>query len=619
MAERKARLMHRLRMRTTLLIPLLLLCFGLTPVSLLILKAIVKQQVRASLASDLQHSVETYANLAQQRRELLVRETALLSELPTLKNLMITDNRTIADGGVEFWRVSDSDLFALLDRNGKLIAAYNRGVALDRGAVERGLESSLGRPEESELLALDGRLYEVSIQPLVFGDPEAGSQLGFVAVGYAVDEQMARQVSEAAAADVTFAVGNEVVASTLAPGLQQQLVSQAGELLHRPTESRNIRLGNEDYLAAAVPLGPAAENGQAAVPQLVVLKSFAQATELLNRVNRWVLMLVLVALLAGAGMLLSISHTLTRPIEALVEGARALAKGNFSYRLSEDGVEEIRELSRAFERMRVELQRTQNDLLDSERLATIGRMASSISHDLRHYLSAMYANAEFLSSGSLPQEEREELFQEVQTAVQGMTELLDSLLLFTQTGRALDPALEQVAGVIQRAVSMVRSHPAARDVRIVVGRLPAIEAWIDGKKMGRTIYNLLLNGCQAAHRGKSIPMVTVELVEDAETIRIEVGDNGPGVAVSIRKTMFLPFVSEGKESGVGLGLTLAQQIAQEHGGTIELKESAEGMSVFVITLPKAALAALAAAAERKAMQFSQGKPSGEARAFVGGS
>ena len=111
--------MHRLRMRTTLLIPLLLLCFGCTPISLLILQTIVRQQVRVSLASDLQHSVKTYQNLARQRRELLVRESALLAQLPTLKNLMITDNRTIADGGVEFWRISDSDFFALLDRNGK--------------------------------------------------------------------------------------------------------------------------------------------------------------------------------------------------------------------------------------------------------------------------------------------------------------------------------------------------------------------------------------------------------------------------------------------------------------------------------------------------------------------
>lgn len=65
--------------------------------------------------------------------------------------------------------------------------------------------------------------------------------------------------------------------------------------------------------------------------------------------------------------------------------------------------------------------------------------------------------------------------------------------------------------------------------------------------------------------------------------------------------MYLPFVSEGKESGLGLGLTLARQIAQEHGGDIELKSGTEGGSVFVITLPKAALRALGTAPDRRAL------------------
>jgi HAMP domain-containing protein len=474
---------ERLRIRTTLLIPLLLLSFGTTLVSLLILRTIVQHQVRASLASDLQHSVKTYQNLARQRRELLARESALLADLPSLKALMTADTRTIDDGGVEFWQVSGSDLFALLDRKGKLIAAYNRGAALDRAMVRQGLEGELsrgeelGRGDEPALLAFDGRLYEISTQPLLFGDKDRGSRLGFIAVGYAVDERVAREVSEAAAAEVTFTVGGKVLASTLKPELQQQLIAQASEILHSPTENRTIQLGKIDYLAASVPLGHAGvQRDGRTVPELVVLKSFEQATQLLGRVNRWVLTLALFALLAGGGMLVSISRTLTQPIETLVEGTRALALGNFNYRLSEDGVEEIRELSRAFERMRIELQRTQSDLLGSERLATIGRMASSISHDLRHHLSAMYANAEFMSSGALRQAEREELFLEVQAAVQSMTDLLDSLLLFTQTGRALDPARESIAGVIQRAVAMVRSHPATRDVKIVVTELSSIEA-----------------------------------------------------------------------------------------------------------------------------------------------
>jgi signal transduction histidine kinase len=593
--------MDRLRMRTTLLIPLLVLSFGCTLLSLLVIRTIVEQQTQTNLASDLQHSVKTYRNFQHQQRELLARESALLADLPSLKSLMTTyDPRTIEDGGVEFWQVSGSDFFALLDQSGKLIAVYNRGPALDRAGVAHELEADFQKLNPS-LLALDNRVYEISTQPLYFGPKEHGTLLGFVSVGYAIDEHVAQAVSEAAAAEVTFAVDGKVVVSTLNHNLQEQLVTRGGELLQLPTQNKKIQLGSIDYLAASERL--TTDGGQESsiqVPQIVVLKSFEGATQLVDRVNRWVLTLALLALIAGTGMLVSISRTLTRPIETLVGGTRALAQGNFDYQLSEDGAEEIRELSRAFERMRIQLQRTQKELLDSERLATIGRMASSISHDLRHYLSAMYANAEFMSDGNISQPEREELMLEVQTAVQGMTDLLESLLLFTQTGRALHPEFESIALMIQRAVGMVRSHPGSRDVKITLNGMSSLEAWVDSKKLGRAVYNLLLNACQAAKRGKGPPNVTLSLYEDDKTIGIRIADNGPGVPTPIRQKIFLPFVSEGRESGIGLGLTLAQQIAQEHGGGITLDQTSEGETVFTVNLPKASLQALGVVIERKA-------------------
>src|SRR6202521_1864480 len=138
----RAKLMDRLRMRTTLLIPLLILSFGCTLRSLLVIQTIVEQQTQTNLASDLQHSVRTYRNFQHQQRELLARESALLADLPSLKSLMTTyDQRTIEDGGVEFWQVSGCDFFALLDQNGKLIVSYNRGAALDRSGVAHGLEA----------------------------------------------------------------------------------------------------------------------------------------------------------------------------------------------------------------------------------------------------------------------------------------------------------------------------------------------------------------------------------------------------------------------------------------------------------------------------------------------
>ncbi len=579
--------MDRLRMRTTLLIPLVLLSFSCCVVSLLVIRTIVERQIRASLASDLQHSVRTYQNLQRQRRELLSRESSLLADLPPLKALMTTaDARTIEDGGIEFWQLSGSDFFALLNQSGKLVALYARGPELDRARVEQELERSPRRPEEPLLLTLGDRLYEVATRPLWFGNQEGGTQLGSVAVGYAIDAQVAREVSEASAADVAFVVNGKVIASTLAPDLQQSLVERVGNSLRSSDANQKIALGGEEYLVASASLSSTqAEESPAAEPRLVVLKSFAQATQLVGQVNRWVVMLGLLTLLIGTAMFVSVSRTLSHPLEVLVEGTRALAKGNFDYRLSEGGVEEIRELSRAFERMRVELRRTQAELIDSERLATIGRMASSISHDLRHYLSAMYANAEFMSDGRIPQSEREDLLEEVRTAVQGMTDLLDSLLLFTQTGRALHQEYQSLDTIVENAANMVRSHPASRDVKMVLNGLVPLMAWVDGRKLGRAVYNILLNACQAARRGGDPPTVTLTLLEGESSIRIEISDNGPGIPESIRRKIFLPFVSEGRESGVGLGLTLAQQIAQEHGGDIELSETVDGQTVFVIALP----------------------------------
>jgi signal transduction histidine kinase len=91
--------------------------------------------------------------------------------------------------------------------------------------------------------------------------------------------------------------------------------------------------------------------------------------------------------------------------------------------------------------------------------------------------------------------------------------------------------------------------------------------------------------------------VSITLDETDEWIRLQVTDNGPGVPESIRVTLFQPFVSEGKQGGVGLGLTLANKIAEEHGGSVNLERSGNGRTVFVLTLAKATLRELAVIAQ----------------------
>ncbi|HEY0797369.1 MAG TPA: ATP-binding protein [Acidisarcina sp.] len=569
-------------MRTTLMVWLIGFSVVLTAASLLIIRISLQQQIQGALLSDLNHSLGTFRNIAHQRNQMLAREAALLADLPSLKALMATqDAETIRDGSHEFWTISGADFFALTGQSGNLFT-YSSNTSLNGALVANALQSCMNNLDEPCRIAVEKSLYELSVRPIYFGPPSNGSQLGYVIIGYAIDPQVAREVSEAAEADVAFVVNGEVAAATLLQGRLNEFRSQS-QTLGSSTTPREIWLGKEAYMMIASPL-PA--QGEARV-QLVVLTSYDRASEYLRSVNRWLLGLGLSALLIGLLLAAAISRTVTRPLEALAAGARALGQGNFDYSLTSGGAVEVRDLALTFEIMRDELRRTQGELIEAERLATIGRMASSVSHDLRHHLSAIYANAEFMSLARTSSEERSDLLAEVQEGVQGMTDLIESLLLFSQAGQALHLTYEPIIVLVERTIHTVRQHPQGRDVEIRTA-LTSVDAWVDSRKLGRAIYNLVLNACQAARSGGAPALVIITLVEDNESFEICIADNGAGVPASIRDTLFQPFISSGKENGVGLGLTLAHHIAQEHGGEVRLEATAPGKTIFSIVLRKQA-------------------------------
>ena len=330
-------------------------------------------------------------------------------------------------------------------------------------------------------------------------------------------------------------------------------------------------------------------SAHAAMPlRLVVMKSFDQAERAEREINRLVSIVSLVALLIGTMLMLLLSHMVTRPLELLTRSVRAFGTGDITHPLPEYGTLEVRELSRVFARMRNEIQETNRALLESERLATIGRMASSVSHDLRHYLAAVYANAEFLSSSRLTAEERIELFGDIQIAVHGTTELIDSLLTFSRTGNAEQRSSVSMVLLVERAIALVRTHPDAEGVtiRIDSAGISTTPVRLDAKQMERAIYNLLLNACQSARSGTGKREVLVSVAERADDISVEITDSGPGVAESIRGSLFEPFVSEGKQKGTGLGLTLAQRVAQEHGGDVTLIHTGPEATTFRLTISR---------------------------------
>jgi signal transduction histidine kinase len=237
-------------------------------------------------------------------------------------------------------------------------------------------------------------------------------------------------------------------------------------------------------------------------------------------------------------------------------------------------------------------QRAPSQLIEAERMSAIGRMACSICHDMRHSLSAIYANAEFLERHDRSASARADLLLEIQGAVLAMTERIDSLLQFGSNGRNNPLVHERVSLIVGKAVAAVKFHPDGRNVSITVGKFPPAEADIDASNLERAIYNLLLNACQAATRSTHVPEVKVHLTEVDERIYVTILDNGPGIPASVRRTLFDPFVTAGKPNGTGLGLTLARRIAEDHGGSVRLEESNPETTVFTLSLTKNRLLAL---------------------------
>jgi signal transduction histidine kinase len=224
--------------------------------------------------------------------------------------------------------------------------------------------------------------------------------------------------------------------------------------------------------------------------------------------------------------------------------------------------------------------------MEAERMAAIGMMACSISHDMRHSLSAIYANAEFLEGRDRCASERVDLLLEIQEAVVRMTERIESLLQFG-SGERTNPLIpECVSLVLEKAIAAVKVHPDGRNVSISIGKVAPMEADIDARNVEIAIYNLLLNACQSATRSTHAPEVKVDLMEVDEQICVTISDNGPGIPASVRRTLFDPFVTAGKPNGTGLGLTLARRIAEDHGGGVCLVGSNPGMTIFTLSVTK---------------------------------
>jgi signal transduction histidine kinase len=578
--------MTHLRLRTQLVIATLLIIFALLGSLLLVVRHTIRSEIAQEVGQSTVASVHAFENVQQERELQLSRTAAILAELPLLKSMMATQHAlTIQDASEPVWKLAGSQLFVLAGPDGRLFALHLSTLGWEANEAQDNLARSLQQGEDAAWWYGNGQLYRVFLRPVLAGSGENQRKLGVIAVGYQIDSSVASQVAQTLGSQIALATDDRIIASTFTPSEQNELQRK----IHPnwdATDTREIRLGRESYQAAAISI----HVGPPATVKCYVLKSLQPANLFLERLTRTILILALSAIVL-AGLLLSfVSRTITHPLDDLVAGVRALAEGDYSYSINPRGSDEVAELGKAFAKMRGELRTSEQRRFAAERVAAFGRAASSISHDLRHYLAAVVANAEFLYEAEKLRLNRDEVYAEIKTASEQMTDLLDSLRELSRAEISISPRPATMDQTIRHAMDTIRARPEMRFRAISLRTSGDMNGVFDPQKIERAFFNLVLNAFEASVQPQA--EVEIDIRSSGNHFDIRITDHGSGIPAPIRQTLFDPFVSFGKSTGTGLGLAIVGKIIHDHGGSVDVEETSSTGTTFLVKLPRAAQSAV---------------------------
>jgi len=574
--------MARLRLQTQLLVSTLLIISTLTGAILLVIRYTIRAQIAELVRNSTASSIQGFDTVQRQFQLQLSRTAAVLAEAPSLKALMTTrDAPTIQDGSTPFWNLSGSDLFLLADAGGRVVSLHVTNGELDRGDAEERVATAMHEQQDSAWWYSGGRLYWVFFRPVQAGAGSSAKLLGVVAIGYEADSAIAEPLAFVTESKIVLSADDRIIASTFSPEEESELQDRfLSKKLVTSATAHEVMVGEDAYQMVEVTL----HDRLPAPVQCNVFVSLTRPTAFIRTLNRTILVVGLTAIFLVSLLLSIVSGTITRPLENLVAGVRALAGGDYTYSITPRGSSEVAELGVSFSKMRGDLLAIQQKQIEIERVAAVGRAANSISHDLRHHLAAVVANAEFLYEADQLNLDPHEIYGEIQAASEQMTELLDSLRDWAREERNLKPMPASMEQSIRQAVDAVQARPEFREHAISIRTKGEMTGIFDPKKMERVFLNLTINACEALAERKG--QIVFEVTSDSDQFQIRISDDGPGIPESIRSNLFDPFVSEGKSNGTGLGLAIVSKIVHDHGGSVVVESTSETGTTFLVTLPR---------------------------------
>jgi signal transduction histidine kinase len=229
------------------------------------------------------------------------------------------------------------------------------------------------------------------------------------------------------------------------------------------------------------------------------------------------------------------------------------------------------------------------EVFESERLALVGRFASSIVHDLKNPLNIIGISAEMACMPTATPESRDVSKVRIRKQVDRISIMVNELLEFTR-GAHTDFVLAQLdyKTFVEQLIEEIQQEVVLKSVKIeFVNRPPSVQVRINPQRLSRVFHNLMGNAADALSGGGTIKLRFNLTGQDVVT---ELEDSGKGIPPQILDKLFQAFATYGKSNGTGLGLSICKKIVQDHRGKIYARNVPNGGALFGFTLPTGAAA-----------------------------
>jgi signal transduction histidine kinase len=513
-----------------------------------------------SLEEEVMAGFQAYESVLKARQEMIGSAALLLSSLPNVRAAFGTrDPATIRDSATEMGSylsptLKESTFLVVADPRGATIAVLAGEHKMLRWPVEAAVAPAAPR-QVSGYHVQDGMLCRLVLTPVFVDSVRGPALISVLVAGYPVTNATAEALKQSTGgSDFVFAGPDGRFASTVAE-----------------VAADDARIERDLLGLDGAPVG-----------KLTIARTFGAAGQRLARLRRDLLLIWAAALFLSLLLGYVLANRIVRPISELDRAASELSKQHLSHRIPESVAskkDEFGRLAATFNQMAGSLEGAQRELIRHERISTVGRLASSIVHDLRNPLAAIYSGSEMMVDSELPPAHNKRLAVNIYNASRRILEMLQELLDASK-GKRGERESCNILDLVQTAV--LSQETAAGHIRFAVEVPEDLEAIVERTRMERVFVNLIANAVEVMPNGGT---VAIRAGRENGQMHITVADQGPGIAKEIQDELFQPFSSFGKRNGLGLGLALSRETVLDHGGDIWATSGAPRGAVFHVKLP----------------------------------